>query len=68
MRLLVRIDAQQAVVVDANLFSEQHDLLVQSVVLRFQSDAGIATTGCPTAGVDGGVLGQPLKYSLLIPL
>jgi len=52
------IDLGEASILDAELFAEQLDLLLDLVVLAGEPDSGVDAVGSPTAGHYNGVMGQ----------
>jgi hypothetical protein len=48
----------QACVFDAQLFAQQPDLLVQLILLCRQASTVVAVVGCPTPGLDQGIVRQ----------
>jgi len=53
-----RIEPGNASVLDAELLAEQLVVLLESIVVCYQSDAGIDAVGGPAAGGYDGVVGQ----------
>jgi hypothetical protein len=53
-----RIDLGKASVLDAEFLAEQLVVLLESVVVGCQSDAGIDAVGRPAASVNDGIVGQ----------
>ena len=58
MRSSVRLDSRRARILDPHLLPEQGDFLVCPIELSLQPETAVGAIGRPTAGVDGGILGQ----------